>query len=83
MIAIGCLITWWARVTIGRLWSSDVARQEVHRVVDWGPYRFVDAYARRTPVLIPFVRSICVVIDAEAKRIEVDLPEGLKDLNRS
>ncbi len=34
-------------------------------------------------LLIPFVRSICVVIDADAKRIEVDLPEGLKDLNRS
>ena len=111
LIVIGLLITWWARVTIGRLWSSDVARQEAHRVVDWGPYRFVrhpiytgislaafamaplrgsvvavigaalvayglylkgrleerflrqqlgapyDAYARRTPMLIPFVRS--------------------------
>ena len=111
LIVIGLLITWWARVTIGRLWSSDVSRQEAHRVVDWGPYRFVrhpiytgislaafataplrgsvgavmgaaliayglylkgrleerflrrelgapyDAYARRTPMLIPFVRS--------------------------
>jgi 16S rRNA processing protein RimM len=34
-------------------------------------------------LLIPFVRSICVVIDVAAKRIEVELPEGLKDLNRS
>jgi len=34
-------------------------------------------------LLIPFVRSICVVIDVGAKRIEVELPEGLKDLNRS
>jgi 16S rRNA processing protein RimM len=34
-------------------------------------------------LLIPFVRSICVVIDVEAKRIEVELPEGLKDLNKS
>lgn len=34
-------------------------------------------------LLIPFARPICVVIDTEAKRIEVDLPEGLKDLNRS
>lgn len=111
LMAIGLLITWWARLTIGRLWSSDVSRQEAHRVVDWGPYRFVrhpiytgislaafamaplrgsivavlgaalvayglylkgrleerflrqqlgapyDAYARRTPMLIPFVRS--------------------------
>lgn len=34
-------------------------------------------------LLIPFVRSICVSIDPEARRIEVELPEGLKDLNRS
>jgi 16S rRNA processing protein RimM len=32
--------------------------------------------------LIPFVRAICVEIDTEAKRIVVDLPEGLKELNR-
>jgi 16S rRNA processing protein RimM len=34
-------------------------------------------------LLIPFVRSICVVIDTAAKRIEVEAPEGLLDLNRS
>ena len=34
-------------------------------------------------LLIPFVRSICVEIDPAAKRIVVELPEGLKDLNRS
>jgi 16S rRNA processing protein RimM len=33
-------------------------------------------------LLIPFARSICVEIDPVAKRIAVDLPEGLKDLNR-
>jgi 16S rRNA processing protein RimM len=33
-------------------------------------------------LLIPFARSICVEIDTRAKRILVDLPEGLKDLNR-
>jgi 16S rRNA processing protein RimM len=33
--------------------------------------------------LIPFARSICVEIDTGAKRILVDLPEGLKDLNQS
>jgi 16S rRNA processing protein RimM len=32
-------------------------------------------------LLIPFVRSICILIDTEARRIEVELPEGLKDLN--
>jgi 16S rRNA processing protein RimM len=33
-------------------------------------------------LLIPFARSICVEIDPVAKRIAVELPEGLKDLNR-
>jgi len=33
-------------------------------------------------LLIPFARSICVEIDTAARRIVVDLPEGLKDLNR-
>ena len=33
--------------------------------------------------MIPFVRSICVAIDPAAHRIEVELPEGLKELNRS
>jgi len=32
--------------------------------------------------LIPFARSICVEIDPAAKRIAVELPEGLKELNR-
>jgi 16S rRNA processing protein RimM len=34
-------------------------------------------------LLIPFARSICVDIDPVARRIAVELPEGLKELNRS
>lgn len=33
-------------------------------------------------VLIPFARAICVDIDPMAHRIVVELPEGLKELNR-
>jgi 16S rRNA processing protein RimM len=33
-------------------------------------------------LLIPFARAICVEIDVAARRIVVDLPAGLKDLNR-
>jgi len=33
-------------------------------------------------LLIPFARAICVEIRPEANRIAVELPEGLKDLNR-
>jgi len=39
--AIGFLFTWWARVHLGRLWSSGVVRREGHHVVDSGPYRLV------------------------------------------
>jgi 16S rRNA processing protein RimM len=33
-------------------------------------------------LLVPFTRSICVEINPAAKRITVELPAGLKDLNR-
>lgn len=33
-------------------------------------------------LLIPFTRSICIEINPSARRIVVDLPQGLKDLNR-
>jgi 16S rRNA processing protein RimM len=33
-------------------------------------------------LLIPFARSICVEIDPAGKRITVELPEGLEDINR-
>jgi 16S rRNA processing protein RimM len=34
-------------------------------------------------LLIPFARSICVAIEPEARRIVVELPAGLKDLNQA
>ena len=33
-------------------------------------------------LMIPFARRICVEIDPAQKRISVELPEGLKDVNR-
>jgi len=32
-------------------------------------------------ILVPFVESYCLEVDAVAKRIRVDLPDGLLDLN--
>lgn len=37
----GLAFTWWARLHIGRLWSSSVTRKAGHRVVDSGPYGIV------------------------------------------
>jgi protein-S-isoprenylcysteine O-methyltransferase Ste14 len=44
MVAIACvglLFTWWARIHLGRLWSSSVGRKADHHVVDTGPYAIV------------------------------------------
>src|SRR5436190_9337951 len=38
---LGLLFTWWARLWLGRLWSSSVTRKEGHRVIDSGPYALV------------------------------------------
>jgi protein-S-isoprenylcysteine O-methyltransferase Ste14 len=41
VVAAGFAFTWWARVHLGRLWSSRVTRKEGHHVVDTGPYALV------------------------------------------
>jgi protein-S-isoprenylcysteine O-methyltransferase Ste14 len=41
LVGIGLMFTWWARIHLGRLWSSSVTRKADHRVVDSGPYGLV------------------------------------------
>lgn len=41
LVALGLAFTWWARLTLGDLWSSAVTRKEAHVVVRAGPYRLV------------------------------------------
>lgn len=41
LIALGFLFTWWARLHLGSMWSSNVTRKEGHHVVDTGPYGLV------------------------------------------
>ena len=47
LVAGGALLRWWAILTLGRLFTVDVAVQQKHRVVRTGPYRLVrhPAYA--------------------------------------
>jgi 16S rRNA processing protein RimM len=45
------------------------------------PVLVVDA--SRGEVLIPLAQEICVRVDVAARRIEVSLPEGLRELNRN
>ncbi len=37
----GLAFAWWARLHLGRLWSSSVTKKADHRIVDTGPYAFV------------------------------------------
>ena len=42
-VALACLgfgVTWWARVHLGRLWSSAVTLKAGHAVIRTGPYAF-------------------------------------------
>jgi 16S rRNA processing protein RimM len=41
----------------------------------------VERAGTEEPLLVPFARAICVEIDLQARRILVELPEGLKELN--
>jgi 16S rRNA processing protein RimM len=60
--------------------------KSVGRVRDWrecgGPLLLEVEGPGGEEILVPFARSICVAIDLAAKRISVDLPEGLLDLDR-
>ena len=37
----GFAVAWWARITLGRLWSGSVTRKVDHEIISAGPYRIV------------------------------------------
>jgi protein-S-isoprenylcysteine O-methyltransferase Ste14 len=37
----GFAVAWWARITLGRLWSGSVTRKVDHELISAGPYRMV------------------------------------------
>jgi len=41
VIVAGFAFAWWARLTLGKLWSADVTRKQDHVIVDAGPYALV------------------------------------------
>ena len=45
------------------------------------PLLILDSSAGKDEIYIPFNRSICPEIDVAAKRIVIDPPDGLLDLN--
>jgi len=76
----------------GEFFQSDLVGCEVvdrrsgeslGRVMQWDDAGGAGLLVVGDGLMIPFARSICVEIDPVAKRIAVELPEGLKDLNPS
>jgi protein-S-isoprenylcysteine O-methyltransferase Ste14 len=57
----GVLFSWWARIHLGRLWSSAITRKEGHRVIDTGPYAWV-----RHPIYTGLIAAILATAAAEA-----------------
>jgi protein-S-isoprenylcysteine O-methyltransferase Ste14 len=60
-IAAGLLLTWWARIHLGRLWSSAITRKQEHRLIDTGPYAFV-----RHPIYTGLITALLATGASEA-----------------
>jgi protein-S-isoprenylcysteine O-methyltransferase Ste14 len=61
---MGFMFAWWARLTLGDLWSGHVTRKEGHVIVERGPYRLV-----RHPIytgLIAAVFALALTIGSPA-----------------
>lgn len=61
VMLMGLLLTWWARLHLGRLWSSAISRKEDHRIVDTGPYAFI-----RHPIYTGLITALLATAAAEA-----------------
>jgi protein-S-isoprenylcysteine O-methyltransferase Ste14 len=61
VIVAALLLTWWARIHLGRLWSSAITRKEEHRLVDTGPYGFV-----RHPIYTGLITALLATGATEA-----------------
>jgi 16S rRNA processing protein RimM len=55
---------------------------EVTDVLDGGGTQILKVDGKDGEILIPFAQSFLRKVDLEQRRIEVDLPEGLLDLNK-
>lgn len=68
---VGCVVETTAGERVG----------EVARVDGGAAGSLLTVTGARGEILIPFVTDICVTVDVEAKRIRIEPPEGLLDLN--
>jgi protein-S-isoprenylcysteine O-methyltransferase Ste14 len=61
LMLAGLLLTWLARIHLGRLWSSAITRKEQHQVVDTGPYAYV-----RHPIYAGIITALIATAIIEA-----------------
>jgi protein-S-isoprenylcysteine O-methyltransferase Ste14 len=66
LAALGLAFTWWARLYLGRLWSSSVTRKADHHVVDTGPYAIV-----RHPIYTGIILALCATALLKASPIGI------------
>jgi protein-S-isoprenylcysteine O-methyltransferase Ste14 len=59
--AAGFGFCWWARIHLGRLWSSSVTRKADHHIVDTGPYALV-----RHPIYTGIIMAAAAMAILEA-----------------
>jgi protein-S-isoprenylcysteine O-methyltransferase Ste14 len=64
--AAGLLLTWWARIHLGRLWSSAITRKQEHRLIDTGPYHFV-----RHPIYTGLIMALLATGATEATPVAI------------
>lgn len=57
--ALGFAFAWWARITMGRLWSGTITRKADHRLIDTGPFAIV-RHPIYTGLLLAVVASVAV-----------------------
>jgi protein-S-isoprenylcysteine O-methyltransferase Ste14 len=63
---LGLVFTWWARIYLGRLWSSAVTRKAGHHIVDTGPYGIV-----RHPIYTGIITAICATAALKAHAVAI------------
>jgi protein-S-isoprenylcysteine O-methyltransferase Ste14 len=62
VMVAGLAFTWWARIYLGRLWSSAITRKEDHTVIDTGPYALV-----RHPIYTGIIIALLATAAAEGR----------------
>ncbi len=62
IMVAGLLLTWWARIYLGSLWSSVITRKEGHKIVDTGPYALV-----RHPIYTGLIIGLLATAAAEGR----------------